>query len=51
MLLVKSDTNTTVEYIDKLVTQLRVREPKKLEYARNLIDECLDLSSLDALIK
>lgn len=50
MLLVGEDTISTVERIERLVSALRVREPRKLARARELVESCLDLTRLDALI-
>jgi len=49
LLLVKEDTITAVDRVDELMTHLRVREPRKLGRAQELIEDLLDLSSLDAL--
>jgi len=50
VLLVGQDTISTVEKIERLMAGLRVREPRKLARAKELVETCLDLTALDALL-
>jgi hypothetical protein len=49
-LLVREDTLSTVERLERLLGRLRVREPKKIQRARELFAEHVDLDALDAAI-
>ncbi len=50
LLLVKSDTLTTVAMIEDTIGTMRLREPKKAEHARKRFEEQLDLAALDAAL-
>ena len=50
LLMTRDDTLATVERIEKVLGKLRVREPKKIQRAMELIEQHVDLARFDAAL-